>query len=652
MIANRAVRMLIHALVCAGMAGASAATSQPAPSLFRSLLGPSQQVPFPLPSLLSLIGSRLAADSARFDGLPLVLIPLGRSLQRHAAGVDGYFRYPRVVVAVTGEPRDTAAPLLRDRLYLGYHEKAGVLEVISYNPGLGRFEFELVDDYRAGGSPRLRAGNRSLCLACHQNAAPMFARQSWDETSASRSIAGLLALTGRDYYGLSWRRGVDVAEAIDDATHRANLLSVAQRVWQQGCGGGAAGRACRARLWWLALQSRLSGWAPADDELRQPALSPLRDAWLRHWPEGIEVPNPDIPNRLPFASLAPGALTDLDTRALRRAADVSEAFDPLALREPLARWRLDEPGALARVVDALAGFVSPVELDALAAASRRADGGRQRDMLLDCRWRERAQSSELRCAGGGGVQAFGRLSGRRLRIDRLVLAAGRVRYGLEFEGRDRHFDGHGAVARDFDGSALVGIERAGEQLRLLWLDDLAPLREAVAEAARGDGDDGGFGDGPLERRRLLAPLLARFGLPAPPEPVALPALAGHAAGVVPSEPAEDGLLPFYRHCAACHESGDAFPPDFLGGSRERVSQRVEACAPRMLRRLAMWQVAAGRRGKTPMPPPASVQAAGFAASEDLVRMRDFLEARLRAVGQAPERIAAMDYADLPACAQY
>jgi len=652
MIASRAARMLISALVAIGMAGAAAATPQPAPSLFRSLLGPSQQVPFPLPSLLSLIGSRLAADSARFGGLPVVLIPLGRSLQRHAAGDEGYFRYPRVVVAVTGEPRDTAAPLLRDRLYVGYHEKAGVLEVISYNPGLGRFEFELVDDYRPGGSPRLRAGNRTLCLACHQNVAPLFARQSWDETSANRGIAGLLARTGRDYYGLAWRHGVDVADAIDDATDRANLLSVAQRVWQQGCGAGAAGKACRARLWWLALQSRLSGWTPADDEFDHPALSPLRDAWRQHWPEGIEVPNPDIPNRLPFAALPPEALADLDTRALRRAADVTEAFDPLALREPQARWRLDESGALARVVDAVASFVSPVDLNALAAASRRAGAGRQSDTLLDCRWRERAQSSELRCAGKGGGQAFGRLSGRRLRIDRLVMAGGQVRYGLEFEGRGRHFDGRGTLARAADGSALVGVERAGEQLRLLWLDDLASLREAVDEAARSDGADGGFGDGPLERRRLLAPLLARFGLPAPPEPVALPALAGSDSGAAPGAPAEEGLLPFYRHCAACHETGDAFPPDFLGGSRERVSQRVETCAPRMLQRLAMWQVPAGRRSKTPMPPPASVQATGFAASPDIVRMREFLEARLRATGRAPEQIAAMDYADLPACALY
>ena len=55
--------------------------------------------------LLVRIGQELAPD-APFGGLPLVLIPLGRSLQRHAAGDADYFRFPRVVVAVTGEPRD------------------------------------------------------------------------------------------------------------------------------------------------------------------------------------------------------------------------------------------------------------------------------------------------------------------------------------------------------------------------------------------------------------------------------------------------------------------------------------------------------------------------------------------------------------------
>ena len=57
-------------------------------------------------------------------------------------------------------------------------------------------------DYRPGGVPRLRAANRVLCLSCHQNAAPLFARQTWDETSASPHIARLLAETGRDFYGI------------------------------------------------------------------------------------------------------------------------------------------------------------------------------------------------------------------------------------------------------------------------------------------------------------------------------------------------------------------------------------------------------------------------------------------------------------------
>ncbi|MCB1896251.1 MAG: hypothetical protein H6945_20450 [Zoogloeaceae bacterium] len=628
----------------AGVAGA-AATS---PSVFRALLGPDQQVPFPLPRLLALIDAQLAPGGAAFAGRPAVLVPLGRSLQRHAAGDADYFRYPRVVVAVTGEPRDTAAPLLRDRLYLGYHEKAGVLEVISYAPGRGRFEFELVDDYRPGASPRLRAANRSLCLACHQNGAPLFARQTWDETSASPRIAELLAATGRDYYGLDWRRGVDLANAIDDATDRSNLLSVAQRVWQVGCGPGEPGMRCRARLWRLALRSRFSGVPVSGTLIAEPALAPLRAHADGDWRDGIEIPNPDIPNRLPFAALPPEGLAGLDADVLRRAADVAAAFDPLTVRAPIARWRLDQPDALARVVGAIAGFLSPAEIVALRESVLRIAQPAVREQWLSCRWRQRAARRDIVCTGAGGVSLSGRATADRLRIDRFATGAGMVSYGNEFVVDDGGYRSHGAVVRDTDGAALRRLAVAGSELRAVWVDEFAAIDTAIAEQL-GNAGAGPFGDGLLSRERLLAPLLARFGLPAPSPKPLLPALA--AASATPAGAiADTELQPFYRHCAACHDSADAFPPGFLGGTAEQVRTRLASCAPRMLRRLAMWQLPRDARGKTPMPPPASAQAVGFAASAGLGAMRDYLERSLRSQGLDPAGLSATAYADLPACA--
>ena len=101
----------------------------PAGSLFEQVaLSEDGQVAWPLDTLLERIAGHLAEGRA---GLRIVLIPVGRSLQRHAAGAAHYFESPRAVIAVTGAPRDSTAPLLQNRLYLGHHGLAGVLEVIS-----------------------------------------------------------------------------------------------------------------------------------------------------------------------------------------------------------------------------------------------------------------------------------------------------------------------------------------------------------------------------------------------------------------------------------------------------------------------------------------------------------------------------------------
>ena len=75
--------------------------------------------------------------------------------------------------------------LVKDRLYLGYQERAGLIEVISYNEAAARFEFQLVRDYRPQGKPEAVYASRAVCTACHQNHGPIFSRQQWDETNAN-----------------------------------------------------------------------------------------------------------------------------------------------------------------------------------------------------------------------------------------------------------------------------------------------------------------------------------------------------------------------------------------------------------------------------------------------------------------------------------
>ena len=351
--------------------------------------------------------------------------------------------------------------------------------------------------------------------------------------------------------------------------------------------------------------------------------------------------------------MPPEALDRLDPDALRRAADVAARFDPLALRDPLAHWRLDEAGTLARVVDALAEFLSPRDIDALAVAVAADPAAATRGQNLACRWRERGSRRDVQCGGADGLMLSGRLSDGRLRIDRLVLGGGLARYRSEFVADGGGYRSTGATVRGAGGAALRRLEPIDGGLLALWVDEFAPIDAAITRLEALSGVDGAnlFDDGPVQRERLLAPLLAHFGLPAPEPAIALPAIDPVPAPTAGAT-ADAALQPFYRYCAACHDAADAFPPGFLNGTADRVRERLASCAPRILRRLQMWQLPSDARSKTPMPPPSSAQATGFARSEALAAMRGYLERSLRAAGLDPDDMAAMAYADLPNCATY
>jgi len=241
------------------MFAAALATSNPAPaeddlppvgrSRFDQLIG-SQPVPYPFSRLVSTINHQMQTDAGGLPPLKVTLIPLGRSLQRDAGAPD-FFRFPRVVAAADGTNKPGIPPL-KDRLFLGYHEKGTVIEIISYNEAAGRFEFQVVRDYRKGKTPQVFYARRSLCLACHQNAAPIFARPLWDETPANPAIAARLRDARRDFYQVKLT-GTDIAYFIDTATDRANLFSVWQTLWQQGCGAGEPGDRCRMQAFAAAL---------------------------------------------------------------------------------------------------------------------------------------------------------------------------------------------------------------------------------------------------------------------------------------------------------------------------------------------------------------------------------------------------------------
>lgn len=503
------------------------------------------QVPYPFEALTARIADRLRAGG----GPPLrqVLVPLGRSLQRFAAEPD-YFKFPRVVVAVEGEPADPSAPMTRDRLYLGYQEQSEVVEVISYNEAAGRFEFQVVRDYREGGNPEVLYAERRICIACHQSHAPIFATALWDETNANPEIAALLSARAGHFYGVPVDQGVDFPDAIDEATGRANRFATVQAIWRQGCGVDAPA-ACRADAFLAALQFRLSGYrhAPAGvSRFRDRYARTLAKDWEKVWPDGLWLPNPDIPNRAlaVSASLTGEQMTEL--------IEADGSLAPTEPRQPLEHWFVGSPDdpLIDRLIEDLAGFLAASDIrrldshlgelgeaSALPRQAYTADcgvrpvavGDGNREIRFDCAaYREGLAFrgyAVLRGADvvGGAVERIG--FSERAVLTNLAIGAG------EFRSRDGRAvldlwlsdRATGLRARLSNGNALGPV-------RIVWQPDGQAAMPATAEAStirdfdlvatavramagRAEaGESDALSEKPFRRASLMPALFDRLGM--------------------------------------------------------------------------------------------------------------------------------------------
>lgn len=640
-----------------------------------------EQVPFPFEALLAHIGERL--DGGAETGIRAVLVPLGRSLQRGAAG-DAAFRSPRVVAAVVAEPRSSGDMLLKDRLYLGYHERADMLEVISYNEAAGRFEFQVVRDYRAGAVPRVQYANRSMCLTCHQNRAPIFSRPPWDETNANPAIQRLLHADRRAFHGIAVELSVDAPNAIDAATDRANRFELVQRVWREGCelpAGATASIECRAQAFTAALKYRLGGSRlldPGAPGYGSALLRPLATSWGNRWPHGIAVPSPDLPNRDPLAAFAASQHLVMVATALRRAAEVTPEFDPLLPREPIDLRTGKRPEDVAHFVRNLAEFISGpdiVALDHLLEEQHGRTGAGPQRVRVPCRVIERTRGARpsrilFGCVTHDGEPRFISLSGRLERQGDQLLGGAIDRSSPAYPGVREIGVRPAPITRTARGAEIeLDLLRAGVALRLpdgnsvtrvtlrwnalhptsvdesitgeadVWVnEDFAPVTDAIhalADASR-NGQNDAFSARPFRRATVLSALFAQLGRPGqvwccvddagmPP-----PAAVEDARGMATTP----GLAPFMRACGSCHGGRENFPPGFLYGGAARSAANIDRCAERMLYRLAMWDVAPEARPKTPMPP----AGANALPPADLDAMRAYLERRIQArAGTQPDR---------------
>lgn len=644
------------------------------------------RVPYPFKALRALISKAGGLD----DGdLSETLFPLGRSLQRHAAAPD-FFASPRVVLGVTGEPLAADPPttmMLKDRLYVGYQPRSESLEVISYNEQAGRFEFQIVESYAEGKTPRTLQARRALCLSCHQNGGPIFPKPPWSETPANPRIAARLAAAA-DQPRMGNAAVTEAAQAVARlyrSVENANRLVHARKIWTQACGDPWAPRRCEVGLLSTVLEHRLSGrrsHGQGDFPTRREAEDYLADAQYHVWKDGIEIATPFIADRDP---LAPGGTP-------------AEDGDPLTPRPALQVLRVSKPGTTDRILDLLADPFSASDITWLESALRgvvEGVGARRQvaelpcdliwtpatsgDRVLDFDCRNRVPEfpeidGRLTIRANGDTSAivdqlkiqlltYKKLTASGLEILRNAGGGEQVvthpidpATGL----RPRTGNGWSIASVTLDWSA--GSPAAGTAT-FTMVDDITRFRGTVRSLTSYGlpNSERAVAEGPLRRRDIMRALAIRLGRPIQdwccgPEPD-LPPAATRATAILALTglsnepgPAHPSLQAFHRNCGGCHGGAAEMPPNFLFGPSERQLDAIAGCAPRILARLDLWRNTT-ETPLSPMPPPSRLAAiAGtpdqWLASSDfrgIHRLAEELSIQFEASGSA-------NYATLPVCA--
>ncbi len=622
-------------------------------------------IPYPFDALLASLAAKV--DNGQHSGVRQVFIPRGRSLQRDAPAPD-YFHLPRAVAALQGEPHidPQAEPqaftdVLEYRLFIAHQPSTHTLEIISYNDAAGRFEFQVVEDYGAGLEPRPRQANRQMCMSCHQNAAPIFSRRPWSETSFNFEIAERLARTLPQRFASLIEALSGDADAFDLLVDRANYLAAAQLIWQRGCTSAA----CRVAALRAVIQYRLSGksgFAGDHPAYREDYLAELQYNWRQNWPEGLALGASHINDRNPFSN-----------------EPTTRAEDPLSLRPPHASWLKADAIVADGVIYRLAGFLTQADTQwidrYLVNAAARAGGAGESHAtrcrlanvaaatrLLECS--ERTNSNGLHATieleyHAGKVQSLHLLS-LRMPGDHSILQPIVARLSSTTNGLQAELQNHGGISMRLDnGDRLATLElhwqdqqmRGEVRLQINVVNEFGAIDIALAkllqEHRNGDGDS--LRAKPFRRRAILTDLERVLGTRSSTFLQQRLSVAG--APVVSAAPLaadqELGDLALLQpYCAHCHQADTRYPPGFLSGSD--AHSRVAQCAPRILARLQAWQEASND-AIVPMPPPTTIHAE-WIASEHYRQLVDAIEKLVQESDAAlPVGTDVVDYERLPPC---
>lgn len=313
-------------------------------SLFDHLIAQNDGLPYPFAEMIELLENQHPQGKAPLS----LLIPDGRSLLKGQAD----HHLPRILVAPDFQEDNTPHSLgmnPQGQLFVALVEGANEIEVLSYNEGAGRFEFQLVQNYCEGCVPRIVYARRAICLTCHQGGAPIFSQRPWQETNGQLSVAKRIeAARGKDaYHGVAIEQPLAIPERYDELTDVGNFHVASQRVWLDAC--GEKGNECRRVLLSLALRyaDQPGLFDPKSAEVKK-----LQRLWDSSYPvSGIKVPQSDLANRDPsgqsnnftewlYATLTPdisfgeGAKDNEDLNAFEKLPPLPPRQDPLTQREP------------------------------------------------------------------------------------------------------------------------------------------------------------------------------------------------------------------------------------------------------------------------------------------------------------------------------
>ncbi len=349
-------------------------------SLFDHWVAQVDGLPYPFEDLMTMLAQPHPQGTPPLQ----LMIPFGRSLLKGQAD----FAAPRILVATDFEAANTPANLgllPRGQLFLGFTEQADEIEVISYNEAAGRFEFQLVQDYRADGRPRIVYARRAICLTCHQGGGPIFPQRPWNETNAHPAIGERIRAAQpdlrADYRNVPATLPLSAPERFDELADTGLFLPVTQAVWISGCGLTADGDPCRRHLLNEALRY---AWDPGGYDPTSGHAQALVTAQRRDWPPGgIPVPDGDLRNRDPlaghtgllgrlrglFVDIGPrgGARSNEDLAAFEALPKLPSALDPLSPRPPRRQLQAED-------LDGVYGLARLFSSDDLAALEHHSKG--------------------------------------------------------------------------------------------------------------------------------------------------------------------------------------------------------------------------------------------------------------------------------------